>query len=417
MPVFEYSGLDATGQAVKGFAHGETLDLVARQLGSQGIQVQQLGLAQGFDPVEEVTRQPETPRVQTGAPPLEARSAFETRVVGQLANLVPLASLQFFFSQLGTLLDAGINPADALETLSRQTNSPRLAGIIRETKDHVIAGRPMSAGFQRYPEVFTPLMMSMVRVGEEGGFIAEQCKMLSEYIRRDIELRNMIKRETAQPKVTVVASIGIILATNLIIQAVAPGGVRLPVPWLIWALTAMVLVGGYFFTKLALPQPQIRRSFDDFVLKLPGIGGMVHGFAMAKFGRAFGALYKGGVALPRALELAADSCGNESVRARVYPAAQGLKEGVGVTETLSSTGAFSPLVLDMTRTGETTGNMDEMLLKVAEFYEEEGALKAQMAAKIIGVVCLLMVAVYVCFVLLTGYSAIFGGMMSAGSSE
>lgn len=415
MPVFEYSGQDSSGQVVKGFAHGESLDLVARQLAGQGIQVQQLGLAQGFDPVSEGPPKSEAPRVQAGAPPLEARSTFETRVAGQFVSVVPLAALQFFFSQLGTLLDAGINPADALETLSRQTTSPKLASIIRETKDHVIAGRPMSAGFQRYPEVFNPLMMSMIRVGEEGGFIAEQCKMLSEYIRRDIELRNMIKRETAMPKLTVITSIGIILSTNLIIQAIAPGGIQLPVPWLIWIFTAFVVVGGYFFTKLALPQPHVRKSFDELVLALPGLGGMVHGFAMAKFGRAFGALYKGGVALPRAVELAADACGNEAVRAKVYPAAQGLKEGAGVTETLAQTGAFSPLVLDMTRTGETTGNMDDMLLKVAEFYEEEGALKAQMAAKIIGVVCLILVAIYVCFVLLTGYSAIFGGAMQEAS--
>lgn len=404
MPDFEYKGIDRDGTVVGGTMSGDGLDEVARRLSEQGIVVHQLGVVQGAPP----------PQNFSTAPPTDQRSTFETRVTGQFVGVVPLVSLQFFFGQLGTLLDAGINPADALETLSRQSNVPKLTAILKECKDHVINGRPISAGLQRYPEVFTPLMLSMVRVGEEGGFLSNQCTMLSEYIRRDVELRNSIKRETMTHKITVFGSIFVILGTNMIIQAVAPGGAGLPVPWVIWGFALVVGVSAYFFVKLGLPQPQIRRSFDDFVLKIPGVGGMVHGFAMAKFGRAFGALYKGGVALPRAVQLAADACGNESIRARVYPASNALKEGAGITETLQSTGAFSPLVLDMSRTGETTGNMDQMLDKMADFYEEEGALKAQMAAKVIGVVCLIFVAVYVLFILVSFYSGYFSHLGSAG---
>jgi len=399
---------------VRGTAHGASLDAVAQQLSRQGVTVHKLGVLEGAPEVDAPSVQAEAVRQVPVPPPTEARSTFETRISGQFIGVVPLVSLQFFFSQLGTLLDAGINPGDALETLSRQSNVPKLTSILKETKEHVMSGRPISAGLQRYPEVFTPLMMSMVRVGEEGGFLSDQCTMLSEYIRRDVELRNMIKRETATQKITVIGSVGVILGTNVIIQAVAPGGAGLAVPWLIWGLALAVGVGVYFFKKLALPQPHIRRSFDDFVLKIPGVGGMVHGFAMAKFGRAFGALYKGGVALPKAVQLAADACGNESIRARVHPAAHALEEGASITDTLASTGAFSPLVLDMSRTGETTGNMDQMLNKMSDYYEEEGALKAQMAAKIIGVVCLIFVAAYVLFILISFYSAYFGRIGSAG---
>lgn len=408
MPDFEYRGVDRDGLVVSGIASGQSLDEVANQLSTQGVVVHQLGMV-----AASVATAP-PPQGPPGAPPTDARSTFETRVSGQFVGVVPLVSLQFFFGQLGTLLDAGINPADALETLSRQANVPKLSSILKECKEHVISGRPISAGLQRYPEVFSPLMLSMVRVGEEGGFLSNQCNMLSEYIRRDVELRNSIKRETMTHKITLFGSIIVILGTNLIIQAVAPGGAGLPVPWAIWGFALIVGVAVYFFKKLALPQPQVRRSFDDFVLKIPGVGGMVHGFAMAKFGRAFGALYKGGVALPKAVQLAADACGNESIRARVYPAAQSLKEGAGITDTLASTGAFSPLVLDMSRTGETTGNMDQMLDKMSDFYEEEGALKAQMAAKVIGVVCLIFVAVYVLFILVSFYSGFFARIGSAG---
>ncbi len=412
MPIFQYSGQDAQGQAVSGVAHGESLDAVAQRLSSQGVTVLQLGLAPGTVGAESVPPAVQPVFEVPKPPPTEARSTFETRVAGQVVNAVPLQALQFMFRQLGTLLNAGINPADALETLSRQSNNGKLASILRETKEHVIAGRPISAGFQRYPEVFNPLMMSMLRVGEEGGFLAEQCNQLSEYIQRDVELRNMIRRETAMPKLTVLFSIIIVLGGNGLIQVLAPGGAGLPVPWLIWLVAAVVGVGAWLFVKFALPQPHIRQRFDETVLTIPGVGGMVHGFAMAKFGRAFGALYKGGVDLPRAVVLAADASGNEAVRSRVAPISNQLKEGRGVTDTFASSGAFSPLVIDMTRTGETTGNMDEMLVKVSEYYEDEGQTKAQMAAKIIGIVCLLFVAAYVLYILVTFYTGYFGRMMS-----
>ncbi|MBS1724950.1 MAG: type II secretion system F family protein [Armatimonadetes bacterium] len=403
MPVFQYVAIDPKGQTVRGVVHGSSLTVVADSLSSQGLNVQELTMS-SQDPEPQAS----------DVPPVTQRSAFETDVAGRFVNIVPLPELQFFFRQLGTLLNAGINPVDAFETLSRQSKNAKLSSILLETKGHVLAGRPMSAGLQRYPEVFTPLMVSIVRAGEEGGFISEACQQVSEYIQRDVELRNMIRSETAMPKITVGLSILIILFANLVIQSIAPGGLMLPVPWMIWLIALIFGIGAFLFVRLGLPQPKVKRSFDNLTLSLPGVGGMVMGFAMAKFGRAFGALYKGGVDLPRALILSADSCGNEEIRARMYPAADRLKEGAGITETFASTGAFSPLVLDMTRTGEATGNIDDMLTRVAEYYEDDGKMKAKVAAKVVGVVCGLLVAAYVFFILITFYSAYFGRIGAAG---
>ncbi|MBS1713507.1 MAG: type II secretion system F family protein [Armatimonadetes bacterium] len=415
MPVFTYTAQREDGQTVSGTALGDSFETVAGQLKSQGMTVLSLAAAPApGDPVVAAPSplRPEQPRA-AAPPPTEARSTFATQVAGPIVGQVSLSALHFFFRQLGTMLNAGINPADALETLSRQTGSPKLMSIVRETKEHVIAGRPISVGLHRYPEVFNPLMMSMVRVGEEGGFLADQCSQLSEYIQRDMELRNTIKRETAMPKLTVGASLVIIFGANATIQAVAPGGLTLPTPWIVWLAAAALAIGAFLFVKFFLPRPQVRRAFDEFVLNLPGVGPMVHGFAMAKFGRAFGALYRGGVAIPKAVVLSAEACGNEAVRARVVPAAARIEGGASITETFTATGAFSPLVLDMARTGETTGNMDEMLLRMSEFYEDEGITKAQMAAKIIGVLALVAVGAYVLFILVSFYSSYFGRMTSS----
>lgn len=403
MPIFQFEAIDGSGQIVRGTEISPSLDTAVAQLNSRGLEVRQIGVAAApGDPVSAAPPPPET------AP----RSVVQSHVVGRAVGTVSLHSLHFFFRQFGTMLKAGINPADALDTLSKQSSS-KLSAVLRETRDHVVAGRPVSVGFQRYPEIFTPLMMSMVRVGEETGTLDEQCRQLSEYIQRDIELRNMIKRETAMPKITVAASIFIILGANSVIAMMAPGGQGIAAPVAIWVGAAVFGLAVFFFVRFVLPIPPVRRGFDSFTLALPWFGKMILGFSMAKFGRAFGALYRSGVSLPRAIELAADSCGNEAVRARVYPAARDLESGRGITETFAATQAFSPIVLDMTRTGETTGNMEEMLTKVAEYYEDEGQVQAQLAAKIFGVLVLLLVAVYVLYIVIGFYVGYFASRFSA----
>lgn len=351
------------------------------------------------------------PTVQPRAAAPPPRPAVQTDFWGRLIDPVPLTALQFFFRQAGVMLDAGINPSDVYASLAKGTRDAKLAALVREAHDGAVAGQPLSRTLERYPEVFPPLMLSMVQVGEQSGTLAAQCRDLSQYIERDIHLRNTIKRETAGPKLTVAASVVIILLTNFVISSIGSGSQGLPVPVFAWVATLVVAAVAFLFVRLMLPRPEVRLGFDRFVQRLPGLGPMVHGFAMAKFGRAFGALYRSGVPFSRALVHAADACGNAAVRADTLPAARSLEEGSGVTEALAATGAFSPLVLDMTRTGEETGNMDEILGKVADFYEEEGATQAQIAAKVVGVACLLGVAVYVGLIVITFYSGYFSSIL------
>ena len=119
----------------------------------------------------------------------------------------------------------------------------------------------------------------------------------------------------------------------------------------------------------------------------------------------------------QAVELAADACGNEFLRARIRPAAQGLQEGVGITEAFTATGAFEPIVLDMAKTGETTGNVDFMLTKIAEFYEEEGKTRSHQFAVALGVLATLVVAIYVAYTVITFYAGYFSGIRAQGASE
>lgn len=403
MPVFQYQAVNQEGKTERGLLQGTSLEQAVQSLANKGFQVQEISEAKSsFDPVN-----------GGEAPPTEERPRIQTELIQPLTNPVPLTDIHFFFRQLGTMLKAGIGPSAALDTLAKQAKNAKLSQILLETRDHVIAGRPMSVGLQRYPEVFSPLIVSMVRAGEEGGSLVEQCEQLSEYIQRDIELRNLIRRETAYPKIILGASVFIIFGTNVIISAVRPGAGGIAAPVVLWIIFAAALIGGFLFARVGMRNPAIRAQFDRFTLKVPGVGGMIHGFAMAKFGRAFGALYRSGLPLGRATQLAADACGNEAIRERIYPIIPRMDSGEGIASTWASTGAFSPIVLDMASTGEQTGNMDFMLLKVAEYYEDESTTRSRQAAMVVGVVCFLIVAAYVGYVVVTfwlGYAtAVTGG--------
>lgn len=417
MPVFEYRGMNAEGKAVTGHMVGDSLDVVARRLADQGMKVDQLGLARDeFDVVQEsrteATRGIDEVKKQLmgEGPPIDPRHRLQTDFIGPLVGGVALKDLSFFFRQLGTMLNAGIEPRHALETLAGQANGA-LRSALMETRDHVAAGRPMSAGFQRYPEIFSPMMMGMIRAGEDGGFLSDQCTRLAEYIQRDVELRNVVRRETMYPKIVFLASILVICVANFIISSMKPGAKGLDTPTFLWMVVFAIAFGMMFFGRVMLKNPATKRSFDEFVLRLPYIGNMVHGFAMAMFGRAFGALSAAGIPLGRAMKLGADSCSNEAVRARIYPVIGRLDEGAGVHQTFVEAGIFSHIVLDMVKAGEMTGNMNEMMVKVAEYYEDEGQTKAKQAAAILGIVMFLAVAAYIGMYVINFYSS-YGSQFS-----
>lgn len=414
MPVFEYHAVDPGGKTVRGTIVGDSLDLVASRLAEQGLQVSQLGMAQssgdplaGYQPGEP----PRSAIPATKVPPTEPRGRLETDLLGPLVGGVSLSKLQFMFRQLGTMLNAGIEIRQALETLGAQSTS-KLRDVLFELRDHTAAGRPMSVGMQRYPEVFSPLMMAMVRAGEQGGMQGDMALRLADYIQRDIELRNLIRRETFYPKLVFCASVLIIVATNLIISMVAPGKSGINTEFLIWFVVAGLVTAGFFFRKYALKNSAVKYTWDSILLGVPYIGTMVHGFAMAMFGRAFGALYEAGVPTRDALQLGADSCANEAVRARIYPIVHRLGEGDGIYQTFAQSGAFTPIVLDMVKTGEMTGNMHDMLIKVSEYYEDEGTTKARQAAGLYGVGMLLVVGIYVAYIVIKFYTGYASGAMS-----
>ncbi|MFZ4507825.1 MAG: type II secretion system F family protein [Fimbriimonas sp.] len=424
MPTYEYRGQNEQGQPERGLIFGTSLEAVTQGLEGKGLKVMEIALAQSLgDPLQaaappEAAPTPEESNEKPKSelePPLGQRSYMATSVWGPLVGQVPLKELAHFFRQLSTMLNAGVPIVSAFDTMTRQARSPKLKAILAETRTTVEAGRFISDTYQRYPEVFSPVIISLLRAGEEGGFLVDALSRIADYLDREIELRNLFKRVTFYPKLQVGASILIILGTNAILASMGKeAGLSSPLTEVTtWLWLGPLIVGTFLFFRVGLANPRIKYNWDLFLVHIPYIGQTAIQLSMAKFGRAFGALYAGGVSIPRCLELGADSCGNEFLRAKMHTATRKLQEGEDISPTLRSTGAFSPIVLDMIDTGERTGNLDDMLNRVAKFYEDEAGTRSTQTAQVTGVFIFLCVAVYIGFIVVQFWSG-YAGMRGAG---
>lgn len=411
MPIFEYAAQDKLGNDVRGVVYGSSMDQAASELARMGMQVTQLQIQAGSEYTEQAA--PPRPVEHSSIPPqapTHQRNYVATSIFGPVVGKISLPTLAFTFRQLGTLFSAGVNPVEVFESLAAQTSHPKMKRLLDEFKHHTMEGRPISFGMQRYPEVFTPLMLSIIRTGEEGGFVDQSMSQIANYLDRDIALRNLLRKVTIYPKLVLGASILIIGGASEIIKTVAPNSpISLSSPltsWVTWLFLGPALIGLFLFIRIGLANPKVKYNWDAFVLKIPFIGRTYHQFAMAKFGRAFGALYLAGVPVTKALPLSADACGNEFLRSKIYQHARNLEEGAGIYETFKQTGAFDPIVLNMVSTGERTGELDQMLNKVSEYYEGEAETRSVQMGWVIGSVALLFVAVYVGYVYITNMSRV-----------
>ena len=429
MPTFEYQAENSDGKTVTGVVVGSSMDQALRELSTTGLMVLKIGSAVNpNDPLSmsqtsSATHPSTTPAPGQGqsravstvpdqpvGPDTAERSYIATSVIGPLVGKVALTNLLFFFRQLATMLEAGVPIVQAIDTLVGQTRDPHFKMIVQEIRDHVAVGRSMSVGMQRYPEVFSPVMMSLIRAGEEGGFLDSALSSIANYVERDIALRNLYKRVTFYPKLELGASIVIILAANYILASIG-GSFRLWSPLTTpatWVVLTPIIIFLFLFSRVGLANSRVKYNYDAILSNIPVLGGIMRQMAMARFGRAFGALHRGGVPMARTVQLASDACGNEWLRSLMQPAAKNLDTGAGITETLTSTGAFSPIVLNMMATGEHTGKLDAMVDKMADYYEDEAETKSIQLARIVGFCVSMLVALYIAIIVInfwTGYSA------------
>jgi type II secretory pathway component PulF len=441
MPTYQYRAIDQNGQRQSGSVDNVSREAAAKELAKRGWIVQEVVAAPvagdpipaGFGrPASPPPAQPEPatnghapapPDATAAAPPKDAAnpprsSAFKRHVTEPVFGKPPLGPLAFFFRQLAAMLNAGVNPVSALDTMISQTPSAKLRPVITAMRDAAQRNEPLSSAMRQYPAVFTPLMISLCVAGEEGGFQVDALRQCADYIEKEVALRNMIRRATFLPKIQLLVALGIIGGANAIANSVAGRAVfdsplnRLST----WYVLGPLLIGLFLFFRSGMTVPSIKHGWDRFVANIPIIGTPVRQFAMAKFGRSLGALYRGGVAIPTAIQYAADSCGNEHIRQQLLFAPRAISQGASIGESLAATGALSPTVLNMIRTGEATGNLDGMLNSMADYYEEEAGVRAIQLSHVLTVCVALFVIIYLVVMILGAAAPVVGAYREMGDA-
>ncbi|MCL6623369.1 MAG: type II secretion system F family protein [Fimbriimonadales bacterium] len=387
---FTYVAVDPNGTRLTGLVEADSLGQARDRLIKLGYRVH--SLQEGI--------------VQVG----RDRPLLVKGVLAPLFGRVNYETLLNFFTQLGAMHRAGVLLVRSLETLGSQTMHPKMRKVIRDMRATVLEGRPLSEAMEKYPEVFSPLQVNLIWVGEQGGMLDRSLHYICEYLEHEIELRNLIKATTFYPKLVIALSIIIVLVTNWLVELISAkmGGPALFIynpltdpRVLIWLLPGLVLL--FLFLRIGLQHSRIHLAWDWFLLRLPYLGTTLRMLAMAKFGRAFSALYSGAVPISQAILLAADSCGNEYIRWRIHPSVISIQEGKGIAESLAKTGVFTKMALDMCATGEETGNLEAMCRHVADLYESEARVRVKKTAHVFSVAVLIAIAILVAYIVLSFY--------------
>ncbi len=362
MPIYRYKGRDIEGTAVSGEIDAPNQDAVAEQLMNKGI-----------IPVQ----------IQQGA----GSSELGAEIKQLFTPAVPLEALVMYCRQLYSLTKAGVPLLRSMKGLTANCSNKQLREALEEVTLELTNGRSLAASLQLHPRVFSPLFVSMINVGENTGRLDLALLQLSSYYEQELETRKRIKTAMRYP--TFVISF-IVIAMFILNVKVIPQfasmfsrfGVDLPLPTRIligmsdffvsyWHVMVAVMVSALFAFNAWLKTAAGREKWDKFRLRMPIVGKLVNRAQLSRFSRTFALMLKAGVPLNRSLALAAESLGNKFLENRLMEMKLAIESGSTISSTATSSGVFTPLVIQMISIGEETGRIDELLAEVADFYDRE----------------------------------------------
>lgn len=303
------------------------------------------------------------------------------------AAKVKSEDLVIFSRQLATMIDAGIPLVQSLGILGEQIESPGLKNVVLTVRKDIEAGMSFCDALAKHPRIFSELFINMTRAGEASGMLDEVLDRLATYLEKSAALNRKIGSSLVYPAVVVVMAI---LITSVLLLKVVPtfkgifeslGGV-LPLPTRILIgisdslskyfllIVGSLTAAGFVFTRYINTQKG-RYNFDKFKLKIKVLGVLFTKVALAKFARTFSTLIKSGVSIISALDIVAKTSGNKVVEESVMKCRTAVHNGESIAAPLLKSGVFPPMVCRMIGVGEQTGQLEKMLTKIADFYDEQ----------------------------------------------
>ncbi|HEX2164626.1 MAG TPA: type II secretion system F family protein [Thermoanaerobaculia bacterium] len=358
MPSFTWSGRTRSGNTQEGVLLADTRDAAVAMLRRQQITVTS---------IREKGRQ--------------------VRVLPRLARGIAQKRIAIFTRQFSVMLDAGLPLVQCLEILGEQEENPVFAQVIDKVRGDVEAGSSLAEAMRRHPKAFDDLYVNMIAAGEAGGILDVILQRLSTYIEKVVRLKGQVKSALIYPTAVIVIAAGVVwlilwkvipvfqqllesvggdmpLITSVVVAASNFVG-----RYTVWML--LILVLGWVAITRYYKTYRGRRVIDGAMLRIPIIGQLLRKIAVARFCQTLSTLTASGVPILDGLEITARTSGNAVIEDAVMAVRKAVEEGRTVSQPLGETKVFPPMVVQMINVGEQTGALDQMLQKIAEFYEEE----------------------------------------------
>lgn len=397
MPVYAYKGMGAGSRSRSGTIDAENARDARLKLRSEGIFPTELveGQRRGTD----------------------LSGALARLKLPELRRRVPDLELSLFTNQLSTLLSAGVPLVQSLEALTEQIENVRLKTVVGRLREEVNQGTSLADALSQQPAIFDDLYCSMVRAGESSGALDLVLRRLGEYVENRMRLQNQITSAMTYPAVMFVVSaavMGILLVKVIpsITQLLEGLGQDLPfatvavialsdVVTRFWLPMLIAAAAGFLAFNRAIQTERGRVAWDRVRLRMPVMGRAVRLISISRFSRTLSTLLSGGVPIVRALEIASTTSGNQVIALAVGAAREAITRGSSIAQPLRQSGEFPPLVTHMISVGEASGELDTMLTKVADTYDELVSHSLKRVLDLLGPILLLFVAGVVVMIILS----------------
>jgi type IV pilus assembly protein PilC len=358
MPVFTFSGKDASGQKISGERVAPNKQALQQQLRREHI---------------------------TPGAVREKGKEFVMPTFG--SSKVKVKDIAIFFRQFSVMIDAGLPLVQCLEILAANQENPSFQKTLTGVRTTVEGGATLANAMRQYPVVFDDLTTNMIEAGETGGILDIILQRLAVYVEKAVRLKAAVKSALIYP-VSVISLATLIVGALLkwvvpIFSNLFAGlGVALPLPTRIvmglsgfvqsfWWVFIVAIVAAVFGLKAIRKNPKGRYYFDKFLLHLPVVGSLLRKIAVGRFTRTLGTLITSGVPILEGLAITARTSGNAVLEEALMKVRKAIEEGRTIVDPLRECGVFPNMVTQMIGVGEATGAMDSMLQKIADFYEEE----------------------------------------------
>ncbi|WP_062316978.1 type II secretion system F family protein [Demequina maris] len=341
-----------------------------------------------------------------------------------ITDRIKLKDIAILSRQLATMIAAGLSLLRALSILAEQTENKALAKIVHEVRSDVESGSSFSVALGRHPKAFPPLMVNMVRAGEVGGFLDQVLLSIAENFESEVALRGKVKSAMTYPVVVFVIAILAVIGMLLFIVPVFAsmfsdlGG---ELPFLTQILVVMsdamkigilpfivlLAVGVWLYRKNRYNEG-FRSKVEPIYLKVPVFGPLVQKIAVARFTRNLASMLRSGVPILQAMDIVGEASGNIVIERAAKAVRESVRTGNSLAKPLSEHPVFPPMVVQMMAVGEDTGALDDMLDKIADFYDQEVEATTEALTSLIEPLMIAVLGGIVGFMVIALYMPIFG---------